>query len=137
MRSVQVSLISTVGVVLAMTYNLISDPVGQISDESYGPAQNSLDWTAYGGSHAGTRYVPHRLIAERRAALLHRVPRVASGVPGPNAWLVDVVDECELGRADPDIFGGKKVAQFVNENEKTESQNEQGKSQESVVNFCQ
>ena len=59
MPVVQVCAVATVLLLSAMTYDLVSDDVLEIPDKVYGEAQNESDWTAYGGSHAGTRYAPH------------------------------------------------------------------------------
>ena len=73
MRTVQVSAVSSVAVLVAMTFNLLSSPVLPIADVSYGPAQNSPDWGAYGASHAGTRYVPHAQINKENVGALTQV----------------------------------------------------------------
>ncbi len=73
MRTVQVCTASSVAVLLAMSFNLVNQPVVSISNTTYGPPQNTSDWTAYGGSHAGTRYVPHSQIDTSNVEKLTRV----------------------------------------------------------------
>ncbi len=73
LRLVQVTAVPTFGVLGAMTVNLLSDPVLELSDQTFGPAQNSADWTAYGASNAGTRYAPHDQINTENVQNLTRV----------------------------------------------------------------
>ena len=58
-RLVQVCALASVGVLVAMTVNLLDDPILDVPDQSYGPPQNEDAWSAYGGNNAGTRYAPH------------------------------------------------------------------------------
>ncbi len=58
-RLVQVCALASVGVLVAMTVNLLDDPILDIPDQSYGSPQNEDAWSAYGGNTAGTRYAPH------------------------------------------------------------------------------
>ena len=58
-RIVQVCAVASVGVLGAMTVNLLHDPVLDLPDQTYGPPQNEDAWSAYGGNNAGTRYAPH------------------------------------------------------------------------------
>ncbi|MFT7652362.1 MAG: quinate dehydrogenase (quinone) [Candidatus Azotimanducaceae bacterium] len=60
-------------VLVAMTVNLISNPVQEIPDVVYGPSQNTDDWTAYGASHKGTRYAPHDQITKENVGQLKQV----------------------------------------------------------------
>ena len=60
-------------VLVAMTVNLMTNPVQDIPDVLYGPSQNSDDWTAYGGSHKGTRYAPHDQITKDNVSQLKQV----------------------------------------------------------------
>ena len=73
MRTVQVCAAASAGVLLAMTFNLLSSDVLSIPDTRYGPAQNSADWEAYGGSNAGTRYAPHAQINKDNVGELTQV----------------------------------------------------------------
>jgi quinoprotein glucose dehydrogenase len=82
MRTVQVCALSVVSILLAMTYNLVSRPVLSIADKTYGPAQNASDWTAYGGSQAGTRYAPHAQIDKTNVGQLTRVWETETGRVG-------------------------------------------------------
>ena len=82
MRIIQVCTVASVAVVLAMTFDLLSDNVPPIADTRYGPPQNSLEWEAYGGSHAGTRYVPHAQIDRTNVGKLTRVWQTDTGKTG-------------------------------------------------------
>ena len=82
MRTIQVCTVASVAVVLAMTFDLLSDNVPPIADTRYGPPQNSLEWEAYGGSHAGTRYVPHAQIDRTNVGELTRVWQTDTGKTG-------------------------------------------------------
>ncbi len=73
MRTVQGCAAAGVAVLAAMTFNLLSSDVLPIANTSYGPAQNSPDWEAYGASHAGTRYVPHAQINKTNVGELTQV----------------------------------------------------------------
>jgi quinoprotein glucose dehydrogenase len=73
LRTVQVSAAASVLVLGAMTVNLVTSDVLTIPDTTYGPAQNSPDWVAYGASSAGTRYVPHAEINKSNVAGLVEV----------------------------------------------------------------
>jgi len=82
MRTVQICAAGSLAVLLAMTYNLVSRPVLSIPDKTYGPVQNATDWTAYGGSQAGTRYVPHAQIDTSNVDKLTRVWETETGRVG-------------------------------------------------------
>ncbi len=58
MPVVLVCALASATVLIPMTLNFLSDDVQEIVDTTYGEAQNSADWRAYGGSQAGTRYAP-------------------------------------------------------------------------------
>jgi len=73
MRTVQVCAVSSVAVLVAMTFNLLSSPVLAVADTSYGTAQNPPDWQVYGASNAGTRYAPHAQINTDNVGELTRV----------------------------------------------------------------
>ena len=62
MHTVQASVAASVVLLSAMTFNLRSSDVLSIPDTNYRTFQNTSDWTAYGASHRGTRYVPHAQI---------------------------------------------------------------------------
>ncbi len=82
MRTVQVCAVATFGVLGAMTVNLVSNPVLDIDDRTYGGPQNEADWTAYGGNKAGTRYAPHAQINTDNVAQLEEVWRTPTGRVG-------------------------------------------------------
>ena len=62
MRFVQACALASVAVLGAMIGNLMSTNVVEIPDQTYATSTNTSDWTAYAGSHAGTRYAPHEQI---------------------------------------------------------------------------
>lgn len=82
MRTVQICALASAGVLSAMTFNLFSNPVLAVANSAYGAAQNTSDWTAYGGSHAGTRYAPHDLINKNNVDKLTRVWEAETGKVG-------------------------------------------------------
>ena len=82
MRTIQVCTAASVAVVLTMIFDLLSDNVPPIADTRYGPPQNSLEWEAYGASHAGTRYVPHAQIDRTNVGELTRVWQTDTGKTG-------------------------------------------------------
>lgn len=82
MRTVQMSALASVGVLVAMTINLLSTDVVALPDKQYGGPQNESDWTAYGGSQAGTRYAPHTQINKDNVANLARVWEAETGRVG-------------------------------------------------------
>ncbi len=57
--TVQIGAVASAGVLLAMTFNLLSDATVEIEDRRFGPPQNPADWTDYGANKAGTRFAPH------------------------------------------------------------------------------
>ena len=61
-RTVQVCAAASALVLLAMVYDLTTIPAEDIEATTYGAVQNPGDWSAYGGSHKGTRYAAHRQI---------------------------------------------------------------------------
>ncbi|MEZ5552295.1 MAG: membrane-bound PQQ-dependent dehydrogenase, glucose/quinate/shikimate family [Pseudomonadales bacterium] len=81
-RTVQVCAAASVLVLGAMTVNLLNTPILPITDTKYGPPQNSSDWTAYGGSQAGTRYAPHDQINRENVAGLTQVWQADTGQVG-------------------------------------------------------
>ncbi|MEM7100403.1 MAG: PQQ-binding-like beta-propeller repeat protein [Pseudomonadota bacterium] len=58
-RTVQVCAAATAVVVVGMVADLVSDSVDPVDATVYSDPQNESDWTAYGGSNAGTRFAPH------------------------------------------------------------------------------
>jgi membrane-bound PQQ-dependent dehydrogenase (glucose/quinate/shikimate family) len=82
MRTVQACAVASVAVLGAMTVNLVSNPVIDVADTTYGPAQNDPDWTAYGGSQAGTRYAPHAQINTDNVTELEQVWQMETGRVG-------------------------------------------------------
>jgi len=69
-------------VLVAMTANFLTDDVREIADGRYSTAQNSADWTAYGGNQAGTRYAPLAQINTSNVAQLERVWEANTDQPG-------------------------------------------------------
>ena len=70
--------VASAGVLLAMTANLFSDggqsdEAQKIAAERFGAAQNDADWSAYGGSQAGTRYAATEQINRSNVHQLKRV----------------------------------------------------------------
>jgi glucose dehydrogenase len=70
---VQISAGAGVLVLIAMCANLVSNNVQSLDDKMYSDAQNTPDWTAYGGSSAGTRYTPHAQINGANVGELQQV----------------------------------------------------------------
>ncbi|MEM8768572.1 MAG: PQQ-binding-like beta-propeller repeat protein [Pseudomonadota bacterium] len=63
LHTVKACAAATVLVLGAMTIDLLSDDVLPLDPATnFGPSKNDVDWTAYGASNAGTRYVPHEQI---------------------------------------------------------------------------
>ena len=58
MRTVQVCGVTSLTVLLSMIVNVASENINEIPERTELAAQNESDWTAYGGSQAGTRYAP-------------------------------------------------------------------------------
>ena len=58
MRTVQVCGVTSLTVLLSMIVDVASDNINEIPERAELAAQNESDWTAYGGSQAGTRYAP-------------------------------------------------------------------------------
>ena len=58
MRTVQVCGVTSLTVLLSMIVDVASDNISEIPERAELAAQNESDWTAYGGSQAGTRYAP-------------------------------------------------------------------------------
>jgi membrane-bound PQQ-dependent dehydrogenase (glucose/quinate/shikimate family) len=73
LRTVQISAGAGVLVLIAMCANLVSNNVQSLDDKMYSDAQNTPDWTAYGGSSAGTRYTPHAQINGANVGELQQV----------------------------------------------------------------
>lgn len=81
-RLVQVCALASVGVLVAMTVNLLDDPILDIPDQSYGSPQNEDTWSAYGGNTAGTRYAPHDQINLSNVNQLEKVWQADTGRVG-------------------------------------------------------
>ena len=78
MRTVQVCALGSVAVLVAMTVSLINSPL-PVADTRYGPPQNEPEWSAYGGSKAGTRYAPHAQINQDNVTQLTRIWEADTG----------------------------------------------------------
>ena len=72
LRTVQLSAGASALVLIAMSINLLSSNVLSIDETIYSEPQNASDWTAYGGSQAGTRYTPHAQINAGNVAELEQ-----------------------------------------------------------------
>ena len=72
LRTVQLSAGASALVLIAMSINLLSSNVLSIDQTIYSEPQNASDWTAYGGSQAGTRYTPHAQINAGNVAELEQ-----------------------------------------------------------------
>lgn len=75
---VVVCALASAAVLVSMTVNFLSDGGQELTDTNllntkYGDAQNSADWQAYGGNHAGTRYAPFDQINAGNVNQLQRV----------------------------------------------------------------
>ncbi len=79
---VMVCALASFAVLGSMTANLLLKPVLAIEDTVYGEPQNESDWTAYGGSQAGTRYAPHDAINRDNVAQLEQVWTADTGRVG-------------------------------------------------------
>lgn len=73
MPVVLLAALASVGVLGAMTANLLSDDVQALADTTYSEPQNPSDWQAYGGNQAGTRYAP---LDQIDVANVHKLERV-------------------------------------------------------------
>lgn len=73
LRTVQISAGASALVLIAMSINLLSSNVQSLDDSIYSEPQNASDWTAYGGSQAGTRYTPHAQINSGNVGDLEQV----------------------------------------------------------------
>ena len=73
LRTVQVSAGASALVLITMSINLLSSDIQSLDDTVYSEPQNTSDWTAYGGSQAGTRYTPHAQINAANVADLEQV----------------------------------------------------------------
>ena len=81
-RLVQVCALASVGVLVAMTVNLLDHPILDVPDQSYGSPQNEDTWSAYGGNTAGTRYAPHDQINLSNVNQLEKVWQADTGRVG-------------------------------------------------------
>lgn len=82
LRTVQASAAASAAVLLAMTFDLVSDSTLDIGDVRYGATQNPADWTAYGANSAGTRFTPHAQINRANVAELSEAWSMDTGRVG-------------------------------------------------------
>ena len=82
LRMAQFTAAATIAVTTAMIFSLFEDDTLAIADKTYGPAQNTAEWAAYGGSKAGTRYAPHDQITKDNVNKLTKVWEADTGKVG-------------------------------------------------------
>lgn len=82
MPTVIVGALASVGVLTAMTAELLRNPVDGVPNQTFGESRHAAEWTEYGASRAGTRYSPHALINRDNVTALERIWEADTGRTG-------------------------------------------------------